>query len=534
MVSNCSAGRGLGFSYSEKIQLLCYSLGLSLCLVGVLNLVLVGLSQPNSSACYFLSEGNRASFEACKHSLLSAYANTNISIENFLITPIELATAYFNIGSYSEYTSVAIVILLFVLSLGFYYFLSKKQIYFFNKRDFLFLSVYFFIMWFKGAVIDIDIMALSGELAYKGINPYTLAKFQSNMGLLPTFPYLPPCLLGFSLTASVTQLLDWLSVPIRNYSVLSVVIGFSYVILCKSLEAILSHIRPTANEKGYFWFLFLNPLGLYYVVVLTQLDILAVAIFVYAVRLYIEKPNSNGWIFFGVISLFFIKLQFITIFAIVILTQLLLSPIIDFSFSNFSKVIALGFGLLVLTFLYSLVPDCFESLAANPQAQRINWSTWWSYFGGGLQINRPIGFTIICLFSLVVFIGNKGVTSQQKAIITLFTVASFVGIFQASFAHTFGFTAFMVPALMIIPLFFKKHLFKQLFFFFTPVFLLCTWGTGITGQGIVLNMIGISSNFSWGAEVATKLFTLEYILHICFALLCLGFAYLISINRIKL
>lgn len=514
-------------------QLLCMSFCLSFFLIGALNLILTWLSMPSVETCYLISDEYRGAFEQCKQGLIDSYSGSFFSVSNFTIGPISLASVYFDINLLDKnYVLATLLTLIVVVTSCCFFYFAKKRIIFLNNAEFLAIIIFSAIMWVKGAVIDVDVMALSGELAYQGVNPFTLAKHQAEMGLLPTFPYFPPCLLGFSLCASITHLFDFLCIPIRDYSVLSVIIGLSYVIMCKSLVDIVSHVRQTINKDFLFFVFLLNPLGLYYVVVLTQLDILAIGLIVYSIKLYLE--NSRAWFFIAFSALFFIKLQYITIFVILVFALLLLAN----SRASTRKIIlqtcAACLAVLFVIVIYSIVPDCLESLLLNPQAQRVNWSTWWSYFNDGLQINRPIGFVVIYLFLMAVFIGNKNTTREEKSIVLLFVISGFVGLFQSSFAHTFGFTAFMVPALMLVPLCFHFHKFKMIIFYFIPIFLLCTWGTGVSGQGILLNMFGLTSNFVFGAAMATKLFTIEYILHICFALLCFRLAYQISEKKISI
>lgn len=387
-----------------------------------------------------------------------------------------------------------------------------------NTSTIVAITAFVLWMYFKGAVIDVDVMAFSGDYASTGANPYELARIQGQLGLLPTFPYLPPCLILFSTLSYIRQFIELIGIPVKPYSVLSVFIGFSYIWLCFCLSKLLSKTPYDFGDRGNFFFFFLNPFGLYYVSVLTQLDIVAVSLFVFSMILLVE--SKGYWLLVLIASLMLFKLQhlpviLVSLFAISVFNIKLILEKQTLKFWFFSIC-----SVLILFSLYHVWPSLFDSLSLNPQAKRIDWSVWWSYFDN-LLIFRPVGFVLISFLLIVLSVQDFiKPTKIDTSLVCIFAVGIFTSLYQASFAHTFGMSAFIFPASCFVAVFYTKlNLMKTIFWYVFPITLLCTWGVGILGQGNMLTALYLYPAFSVPVKLGNWLFTIEYVSHLCYGFL---------------
>ena len=475
----------------------------------------------NSTTCFYVDSDTSHTleqFQLCQNGLISI-VKSELSVTQGKVGPITYSFADHNPLQSFNSIKWLLVVLIPTLTGGIYFVLRRRiRPIHTSISTIVLMMAFFFWMYFKGAVIDVDVMAFSGDYATTGANPYELASIQGGLGLLPTFPYLPPCLILFSALSYIRQFIELIGIPVRSYSVLSCFIGLSYFWLCLCLAKILSKTPYDLGVKKNFYFFFLNPLGLYYVAILTQLDIVAVSLFVYAMLLLVESKKC--WVLVLVASLMLFKLQhlpiiFVSLFAVTIFNVKLVVAKQTLQCIFVSIVFA-----LIIFLLYRFWPSLLDSLSLNPQAKRIDWSVWWSYFQS-LLIYRPVGFALIAFLLIVLGLPDFNKTSLiDTSLACIFSVGIFTSLYQASFAHTFGMTAFIFPASCCLAVFYvKQNFIKLIFWYIFSISLVCTWGVGIVGQGNILTAFDFYPAFSVPEKMANWLFTVEYVSHLCYGFL---------------
>jgi len=106
-------------------------------------------------------------------------------------------------------------------------------------------------------------------------------------------------------------------------------------------------------------------------------------------------------------------------------------------------------------------------------------------------------------------------------------VGAQVSAFQFSYAHTFGLSIFIFPALIVSCLS-ANHIIKRYFLYIFSIGMLISWGTGLVGDFSNLwgkeffKSSGILNQIIMGLPYATILHTLEYVSYLFFAFVFLN------------
>lgn len=311
-----------------------------------------------------------------------------------------------------------------------------------------------------------------------GLNYYVHDIVVGTTGQLTIFPYNPLSLLWLQSLAVIDRDFQMLGLNLRSYALVSLSIFVAYLWLCLELTTLL-RAGWRGSVRALFFLLLLNPFGLYYTIFLGQVDIISVALLVSGGRRLLHARGSFAGLGMIVLGLVFAKPQH----------ALLLPAMVIALFAARSHALR-GRVLLVATvvalasisayWLYGLVPGFVDSLATNPQAARIGWATWFHLFGDAVVINRPLAFLLI-VFLLLAYQVRAAADAYDAWKVVLLSTAAFTAWFQASYAHTFGISILMYPAMMLMVTE-TEDSWQRAGLWLSSILLLVAWGTGAVGD----------------------------------------------------
>jgi hypothetical protein len=336
-------------------------------------------------------------------------------------------------------------------------------------------------MWcvLKTGVIDLPPLGVVVRGLQFGLNYYVHDILVGTTGRLTIFPYNPLSLFWLQSLAVMDRDFQMLGLHLRSYALVSLSIFVAYVWLCLELTASL-RAGWRGSVRALFFLLLFNPFGLYYTIFLGQVDVITLALLVSGGRRLLGTKVRFSGLGMIILGLLFAKPQ-----------HALLLPAILISLfaarSNALKVrilwVATAVALAIISaywLLYGLVPAFADSVATNPQAARIGWATWFHLFGDAVVINRPLAFMLICF--LVLAYRSKIVADAYEAWkVVVLSIAALTAWFQASYAHTFGISILMYPAIMLMVTESEDY-WRGAILWLSSILLLVGWGTGTVGD----------------------------------------------------
>lgn len=311
-----------------------------------------------------------------------------------------------------------------------------------------------------------------------GLNYYVHDILVGTTGQLTKFPYNPLSLFWLQSLAVIDRDFQMLGLHLHSYALVSLSIFAAYFWLCLELTALL-RTDWRGSVRALFFLLLLNPFGLYYTIFLGQVDIIAVALLVSGSRRLLHSRVSFAGLGLIVLGLVFAKPQHaLLIPAMMIALFAVHSHALKGRVLLVTTVVALvGIGVY---WLYGLIPAFADSLATNPQAARIGWAIWFHLFGDAVVINRPLAFMLICFLVLAYRVrAVKDAYDTWKVVV--FSVAALTAWFQASYAHTFGISILMYPAMMLMVIESEDY-WRATGLWLSSILLLVGWGTGAVGD----------------------------------------------------
>ncbi|WP_374494666.1 hypothetical protein [Zoogloea sp.] len=316
----------------------------------------------------------------------------------------------------------------------------------------------------------------------EGINFYTISTLQGQDGHLPIFPYNPPAYFLLGILSEAHGVLTSLGLPPpQPHALLQLLLFLVYAGLAANLSRIATDLNlPLLRGRKLYYFILLNPLGLYYTVLLGQIDLIAIALLMAGLhRLHAHGARGSAFLLL-LAGLTFAKPQHLLALPALLLLGIGLSDPRE-ARRNHLFVTALAVACVLTYLAFTLAPGFYTALGSNPQAPRLAWSTWWTMLSDAIVINRPIAYALISSL-LLVYLMPERVRSRQDLIAVgalgmAFTVASF----QASFAHTFGLAIFLYPAVIFICLG-STSLLKASLLSTASLGLVAAWGTGPVGD----------------------------------------------------
>ncbi|MBK6653041.1 hypothetical protein [Zoogloea sp.] len=302
------------------------------------------------------------------------------------------------------------------------------------------------LIYCKPGIID---MLPLGEVIggiREGINFYTVSTLQGQGGSLPIFPYNPPAYFLMGVLSEAHGVLTSLGLPPpQPHALLQLLLFVIYAGLAARLATIASELGlPLLRGRRLYYFILLNPLGLYYTVFLGQIDLSAIALLISGLhRLHARRAAGSAFLLL-LAGLSFAKPQHLLALPALLLLGIGLSdPKEARRYHLFVLTLALACGLTYLAF--TLAPGFYTALGTNPQTPRLAWSTWWTMLSDSIVINRPVGYALISSLLLIHLMPERVPSRQQLIAVGALGIAFTVAAFQASFAHTFGLAIFCIP-----------------------------------------------------------------------------------------
>lgn len=356
-----------------------------------------------------------------------------------------------------------------------------------------------------------------------GLNYYVHDILEGTTGKLTMFPYNPLSLLWMQSLAVIDSDLQVMGLHLRSYALVNLSIFVAYVWLCLELTALL-RVRWQGGTRALFLLMVLNPFGLYYTIFLGQLDVIAVAMLVSGSRRLLNSGATVAGLGLVVLGLVFVKPQHALVLpALVIALFAARGKALKVRVLLVATLVALA--CLIVYWLYGQVPAFAHSLATNPQAERIGWSTWFQLFGDAVVINRPLAFMVIVFLVLAYRVRVVEDVCDVWKVVALST-AALTAWFQASYAHTFGISMLMYPALMLMVTESEDY-WRGAGLWLSSILLLVAWGTGTVGDASQL--LGLSlftpervqSLTVAGINYPSLLLTVETATYIAFGVLLL-------------
>lgn len=352
---------------------------------------------------------------------------------------------------------------------------------------------------FKSSIIDLPSL---GDLAVNTFNTsnwYEISLEQGESGILPSFPYNPPIYVLLIVSGALVKTVNQVGFETNSYWPLNLSVMIAYLSACFGLARLSNR---SGRSRIATLSIILNPLGLYYCFFLGQLDILAVALLVWSMVLLTEQRTWLSAILASA-SIVAVKPQHALLgIALAAVYFALLKP--NRRKWATSRWFVLIIILTVFTNVaYRLIPFYAESLAVNPQAQRLGWSSLFELFDGAYVVSRPLVFMFLAL--LAIFIVTSRFQPQMPEAI-LISAGALVAAFQASFGHTFGLTIFIFP-LIVMALKSETRIETRLIIHTIGALCLVSWGTGLVGD--VSEIFGLNF-FANLAVQAPTVFAIEY------------------------
>ncbi|PSM13447.1 hypothetical protein [Stenotrophomonas maltophilia] len=311
-----------------------------------------------------------------------------------------------------------------------------------------------------------------------GLNYYVHDVLVGTSGALTIYPYNPLSLIWMQALAGIHSDLQSIGMNLRPYGLVSLSIVAAYIWLCLELQLLFKE-RWRGNPRLLFFMLLLNPFGLYYSLVLGQVDVIAVALLVAGVRRVLAPGTLAAGLGLVVLGLVFAKPQHMLVLpALVIALFAARGQALKGRVFLITAVVTLAS--LAIYWSYGRVPAYALSLGVNPQSQRIGWATWFQLFGDAVVINRPLAFLTIAFLVLAYRVKHvaDGVGAWQVAALV---TAALTAWFQASYAHTFGMAMLMFPALMLLVAEAEDR-WRAAGVWLASILLLVGWGTGEIGD----------------------------------------------------
>lgn len=336
----------------------------------------------------------------------------------------------------------------------------------------------------------IDVVALDDVVSglHSGVNYYIVSLVQAIHGQLPTFPYNPLTLYFLAVISKIKYILVHLGFNVSGAAIiqesfLAFYYWLAFEITCFVRERGISEW----TKRKIFYFVIFNPFSIYYVVFVGQTDIISVAFIFSGMRRLFLSRRIIWSITLISVGVALGKPQHL----LVMLVLFLCSGCVEGGREAklyIAKLSASLFFIFAVYWWYKYFPGFYLSLAHNPQAMRVSWSSWWELLSGAIVINRPIGMMIVSIFFFNSISPSK-LKLEETMLVALFGIGVIFASFQASFAHTFGVSIFLLPAVILSALM-SKSVVKLLFYYLASIGLLATWGTGLVGD--VTNSIGLS------------------------------------------
>lgn len=379
------------------------------------------------------------------------------------------------------------------------------------------------LIYCKPGIID---MLPLGEVIggiREGINFYTVSTLQGQGGSLPIFPYNPPAYFLMGVLSEAHGVLTSLGLPPpQPHALLQLLLFVIYAGLAARLATIASELGlPLLRGRRLYYFILLNPLGLYYTVFLGQIDLIAIALLISGLhRLHARRAVGSAFLLL-LAGLSFAKPQHLLALPALLLLGIGLSdPKEARRYHLFVLTLALACGLTYLAF--TLAPGFYTALGTNPQTPRLAWSTWWTMLSDSIVINRPVGYALISSLLLIHLMPERVPSRQQLIAVGALGIAFTVAAFQASFAHTFGLAIFLYPAVIILCVS-TGSLLKACLLSIASWGLVAAWGTGVVDDFTVAFGLKALASLpdSMVAEIRypSLIQTIEMSLHLAFAVL---------------
>ena len=319
-----------------------------------------------------------------------------------------------------------------------------------------------------------------------GINHYVHDSLMGMTGKLTIFPYNPLSLLWMQILAVIDSDLQLLGVHFPSYALFNFSIFLAYLWLCLELVMLL-RVRWQGSTQTLFLMLLLNPFGIYYTIFLGQIDVIAVALLVAGSRRVFQSAATFSGVGLFVLGLVFAKPQHA-----LMLPALIVALFATSGWGLKKRVllmtIVVTLACFIVYWLYGRVPAFAQSLTTNPQALRISSATWFQLFGDAVVINRPLAFMII-VFLVLAYRVRSVADAYGVWKVALLSLAVLTAWFQASYAHTFGISFLMYPAIMLMVTE-SEDVWRGAVLWLSSILLLIAWGTGAVGDASQL--LGIS------------------------------------------
>lgn len=338
----------------------------------------------------------------------------------------------------------------------------------------------------KPGIIDMNALGMVIEGLRNGVNFYYVSYLQGQGGTLPIFPYNPTFLFFLSVVAEAQSILDAMGLGSRTYSLLQmVIVGFYLWLAIELFDALKGAPLALVHRKLAFFLVLFNPLAIYYVFFLVQIDIISVAFIVVGLKRLCFRRFGWGFVLLY-LGLVFTKPQHLLSIVPIIIAVASLGSCR--SLGRYVAGLCALIALIALAFAaYGLVDGFYESLNVNPQAERLVWSTWWTMLSDAIVINRPVAMLCIaCALLLFVSPGNLEGNSSIFAYLLL-AIGTVYAFFQSSFAHTFGLAIFLYPAIVVVALS-RQSASQAVLISSVSLGLLAGWGTGFVGDAF--NVVG--------------------------------------------
>lgn len=379
------------------------------------------------------------------------------------------------------------------------------------------------LIYCKPGIID---MLPLGEVIggiREGINFYTVSTLQGQGGSLPIFPYNPPAYFLMGVLSEAHGVLTSLGLPPpQPHALLQLLLFVIYAGLAARLATIASELGlPLLRGRRLYYFILLNPLGLYYTVFLGQIDLIAIALLISGLhRLHARRAVGSAFLLL-LAGLSFAKPQHLLALPALLLLGIGLSdPKEARRYHLFVLTLALACGLTYLAF--TLAPGFYTALGTNPQTPRLAWSTWWTMLSDSIVINRPVGYALISSLLLIHLMPERVPSRQQLIAVGALGIAFTVAAFQASFAHTFGLAIFLYPAVIILCVS-TGSLLKACLLSIASWGLVAAWGTGVVDDFTVAfglkALASLPDSTLADIRYPSLIQTIETSLHLAFAVL---------------
>jgi len=386
-------------------------------------------------------------------------------------------------------------------------------------------------LWVLGKPGIIDMLPLGQviEGIREGVNFYTVSTLQGQAGALPIFPYNPPAYFLLAVLSEAQGVLDSLGLgPAPRHGLLQWLLFVTYLGLAWLMTAIVQALRlPLLQGRPLFYFILLNPLGLYYTLFLGQIDAIVVCLLMGGLyQLHVRKAWLPAFALL-LTGLCLAKPQHLLALPPLALLGIALENR-RAAGRHLAFMVALSACCGLAYAAFSLAPGFYAALDANPQTGRLAWSEWWALFGGAISINRPIGYAMIATLTLIYLMPERVRHAGTPVALGALGMGIIVACFQASFAHTFGLAIFLFPAVIILAT--SSHsLLKACLLSVFSAGLLASWGLGLEGD---FTMAFDPSGAGLGALIETRLAGIPYtsVVHSVETAAYLGFAALCSLQ----